>query len=100
MITLTFAGLLAGPILCPAFISGIFGMAGGMILLVILLALMPLTAAMTLHGVIQLTSNGWRAWIWRASIGWRVVGYYAVGALLAAIAVAAIAFVPNKPAVL
>ena len=65
-----------------SFLSGIFGMAGGMILMGLLLALMPLPAAMVLHGVTQLTSNGWRAWLWRAHIDWRIVGRFAVGSLL------------------
>src|SRR5882757_880675 len=34
-----------------AFLSGLFGMAGGMILIGVLLALMPLPTAMVLHGI-------------------------------------------------
>ena len=62
MITLTMAAALGASILSTAFISGIFGMAGGMILMGILLAMMPVAAAMVLHGVTQMASNGWRAW--------------------------------------
>ena len=51
-----------------AFLSGIFGMAGGLILMGVLLALMPVPAAMMLHGVTQLASNGWRAFLWRDHI--------------------------------
>ena len=47
--------------LVTSFISGILGMAGGMILMGVLLALLPLPAAMLLHGISQLTANGWRA---------------------------------------
>ena len=66
-----------------SFLSGIFGMAGGMILIGVLLALLPLPEAMVLHGVTQMASNGWRG---RCGGGMRTgarSGAYAVGALLA-----------------
>jgi uncharacterized protein len=62
-----------------SFLSGILGMAGGMVLMGILLALMPVTQAMVLHGITQLASNGWRAVLWRAAIDWRVFRGYALG---------------------
>jgi len=65
-----------------SFISGILGMAGGMILMGVFLALMPVPAAMMLHGVAQLASNGWRAWLWRREIEWRVFRGNMVGSLL------------------
>jgi len=66
-----------------SFISGILGMAGGMILMGVLLALMPVPAAMMLHGVAQLAANGWRAWLWRAQIDWRVFRGNFYGSLVA-----------------
>jgi len=66
-----------------SFISGILGMAGGMILMGVLLALMPVPAAMMLHGVAQLAANGWRAWLWRSQIDWRVFRGNLYGSLLA-----------------
>ena len=52
MISLPLAAALSTAILSTSFLSGIFGMAGGFILLGILLALMPLPAAMVVsHGV-------------------------------------------------
>src|SRR5207245_8378149 len=48
-----------------AFLSGLFGMAGGMILIGVLLMLMPLPTAMVLHAITQMASNGWRAFLWR-----------------------------------
>lgn len=47
-----------------AFLSGIFGMAGGLILVGILLSLLPLPAAMLLHGITQMASNAWRGALW------------------------------------
>lgn len=97
MISFSVAAALAVSILSTSFISGIFGMAGGMILMVILLATMQLAAAMVLHGVTQMASNGWRAWVWRGYIKWRVVAYYAAGAMVAAAGLAAMSFEPSKP---
>jgi uncharacterized protein len=97
MIGLPLAATLAASILSTSFISGIFGMAGGMILLGILLAIMPLAAAMLLHGVTQMTSNGWRAWLWRGHIEWPTVALYALGAIIAAVMFAIWQIVPSKP---
>jgi len=83
MITLPFATVLAASVLTTSFISGVFGMAGGMILMAIFLALMPLPAAIALHGATQVAANAWRAWIWRAYIHWHIVWKYAVGAGMA-----------------
>src|SRR6186713_3718190 len=66
-----------------AFLSGLFGMAGGMILIGVLLMLMPLPTAMVLHAITQMASNGWRAFLWRAHIRWRPVANYMVGAAVA-----------------
>jgi uncharacterized membrane protein YfcA len=86
----------AAGVVVTSFLSGIFGMAGGMILMGLLLALMPLPAAMVLHAVTQVTSNGWRAWLWRTHIDWRIVGIFSVGSLLAALVFAAVAVIPAK----
>ena len=51
-----------------AFLSGVFGMAGGLILVGVLLALLPLPEAMALHAITQMASNGWRGLLW-----WRFV---------------------------
>jgi uncharacterized membrane protein YfcA len=100
MISLPFATTLAAAVLSTSFVSGIFGMAGGMILMGILLAIMPVAAAMVLHGLTQMTSNGWRAWLWRDHIQWRIAAWYAAGAIGAALAFAAVVLVPGKAAAL
>jgi len=56
-----------------AFLSSIFGMLGGLILMGILVSIMPVSQAMVLHGLIQLTSNGYRAWLNRKDINWSIV---------------------------
>lgn len=75
--------VLAIATLGTSFISGILGMAGGMILMGVLLALLPLSVAMLLHGIVQTAANGSRALLLRSRIAWRVFGGYAAGALLA-----------------
>ena len=96
MLSLPLAAGFAAAIVSTSFISGIFGMAGGMILMGILLAFMPLAPAMVLHGLVQMASNGWRAWQWRAHIDWRIVGHYAAGAAVATAAVVAMALAASK----
>jgi len=86
--------------LVTSFISGILGMAGGMILMGILLALMPVPAAMMLHGVAQLASNGWRAMLWRKEVDWRVFRGYALGALISMAAFIVMKLVVSKPVAL
>jgi len=81
MPSLVILSLLAVSALVTSFISGILGMAGGMILMGILLAMMPLPQAMMLHGLTQLSANGWRAWLWRHEVDWRVFRGYVYGAL-------------------
>jgi len=91
---------LAAGVLATSFVSGIFGMAGGMLLMGILLAIMPLAAAMALHGVTQMASNGWRAWLWRTHIRWPIVLRFAAGSLVAAALLAVVAARPSKPVAL
>ena len=93
---LTFAAI-AITVLATSFISGILGMAGGMILMAVLLALLPLPAAMMLHGITQLASNGWRAWLWRSHIEMAIFRGYALGSFAALVLFALIQFVVSKP---
>ena len=92
--------ILAVSALVTSFISGILGMAGGMILMGILLALLPLPAAMMLHGITQLASNGWRAFLWRGYVDWRVFRGYLYGSLAMLALFAAFQFVVSKPVAL
>jgi uncharacterized membrane protein YfcA len=89
--------VLAGSIVATAFLSGIFGMAGGMILIGILLAILPVPAAMALHAVTQLASNGWRAFLWRRHIVWPPVAVYAAGGVAALAAWSLTQYVPSAP---
>jgi uncharacterized membrane protein YfcA len=92
--------LIAVTSVVTSFISGILGMAGGMILMGVLLALLPLPSAMLLHGISQLTANGWRAVLLRDKIDWRVVRGYSGGAALSLGVFALLQFVASKPVAL
>jgi uncharacterized membrane protein YfcA len=92
--------LFAVSALVTSFISGILGMAGGMILMGILLAAVPLPVAMMLHGITQLASNGWRAFMWRNEVDWRVFRGYLYGALITTALFAVVKVVVSKPVAL
>ena len=80
-----------------AFLSGLFGMAGGLILIGVLLTILPLPSAMVLHAITQMASNGWRAFLWRRHIKWRPVAIYLIGCALALGAWSITRYVPDKP---
>jgi uncharacterized protein len=83
-------------ILISSFISGVFGMAGGMILLGVLLNYFDVPSAMILFSIIQFCANGWRALQWREYVLWPIFLAYGFGASVAFVAMYTIAFVPNK----
>lgn len=83
-----------------AFLSGLFGMAGGLILIGVLLTILPLPSAMVLHAITQMASNGWRAFLWRDYIRWRPVSIYLIGCAIALGAWSITRYVPDKPVAL
>ena len=83
-----------------SFISGIFGMAGGMLLIGFLLVLLPVPVAMVFHGVIQIAANGWRAWLWRHHVKWSVVLQFGAGAAASLVVFSFFDFVPPKSMIL
>ena len=95
MTALTAAGLTVLMIL-TAILSGVFGMAGGLILIGVLLVLMPLPQAMVLHAITQMASNGWRAVLWRQHIEWRIAAASVAGSLAAVALWSAWLWVPDK----
>ncbi len=84
--------------LASSFVSGVFGMAGGLLLMGVLAATLPAAQALALHGAIQLVSNGSRSVFLSRYIKWRVIGYYAAGALATAAAAVFIALSISKAA--
>jgi uncharacterized membrane protein YfcA len=88
--------LIAATIVFSSFLSGVFGMAGGMILLGVLLNYFDVATGMIFFSIIQLFANGWRVVQWRHYILWRIFGWYFVGAVIAFAGMWMIAFVPDK----
>ena len=83
-----------------AFLSGIFGMAGGLILMGVLLALMSLPEAMALHAVTQMASNGWRGLLWWQHVRWRAAANFLAGGAIAFAVWSVWRYIPSKPIVL
>ena len=88
--------LIGATILVSSFISGTFGMAGGMVLLGVLLVYFDVATGMVLFSIIQLAANGWRALHWRRYVRWPIFYHYVAGAIVAFAVMRLIAFVPNK----
>ena len=88
--------IVAVAVLGSSFVSGIFGMAGGMLLLGVLLVFMDVVPAMVLFGVIQMVSNGWRAMLWVRYVDWSIVWRFLVGSTLVFFLMRSIALLPSK----
>jgi uncharacterized membrane protein YfcA len=91
--------IIGATIICSSFISGIFGMAGGMILLGVLLNYFDVATGMIVFSIIQLFANGWRVVQWRQYVLWPIFGAYLLGALISFTFMWMIAFVPDKATV-
>ena len=64
-------------------LSGIVGMAGGMVLMFVLISVLPVSSAMILHAATQVTANGSRAWMLREHMLWRLLLPYLLGSAVA-----------------
>jgi uncharacterized protein len=95
----TSLALIAATILVSSFLSGVFGMAGGMVLLGVLLVYFDVTTGMVLFSIIQFASNGWRAVLWWRYVRWPIFFHYIAGASVAFAALRAVSYVPDKPTV-
>jgi uncharacterized membrane protein YfcA len=82
-------------VFCTSSLSGIFGMAGGLILLGVLLAILPVSTAIAVQGAIQIIANGSRAFFSRAFIDWVILGIICLGLITAGIALFIIRYTPN-----
>ncbi|MCC6470720.1 MAG: sulfite exporter TauE/SafE family protein [Alphaproteobacteria bacterium] len=83
-----------------SFISGIFGVAGGLILMGGLVYLLPVSQAMIVHGVAQFVSNGSRVYFWRQHLAIDIILKFALTSFLCLGAFAFLRFVPSKTLVL
>jgi uncharacterized membrane protein YfcA len=96
---LTSLALITVAVLVSSFLSGVFGMAGGMILLGVLLVYFDVSTAMVLFSIIQFAANGWRSLLWRRYVRWPIFFHYVAGACAAFVALRAIAYIPDKATV-
>jgi uncharacterized membrane protein YfcA len=94
--TLASLAILGLTIVTASFISGVFGMAGGMLLLGVLLVDFDVGTAMVLFSIFQIAANGWRSLHWRRFVKWPILFWYMGGAVIAFAVMRGIAFVPNK----
>jgi len=87
-------------VLLTSILSGVIGMAGGMILMAILVSVVSVAAAMMIHGAVQATANGSRAWFLRSHIQWRILPAYSLGAAITLSAFWTLTLVPNASVIL
>lgn len=87
-------------VLGTSILSGILGMAGGMILMVILVSTVSVAAAMMIHGAVQATANGSRAWFLRGHIQWHILPPYLLGASTILGLFTAVTLVPDSALIL
>jgi uncharacterized membrane protein YfcA len=87
---------IVGAAFITAAISGVFGMAGGLMLKGALALVLPVSATFVAHGLLQLVANGWRAILHRRHVDLRIVGFYALGALGAAAVAGLVAVEPTR----
>ena len=82
-------------VLVTSTLSGVFGMVGGMVLLWLLLLVLPVTAAIAVQGILQLSANLSRAYFARQWIDWKIIGNASIG-VVASIALLSVAdYKPN-----
>ena len=97
--TLAAIAVISVTIVFSSFLSGVFGMAGGMILLGVLLVYFDVATGMVVFSIIQLASNGWRSVLWRHFVRWRIFFEYVCGAVASFAVMILIAVIPDKAAV-
>ncbi len=85
-----------GLVAATSFLSGIFGMVGGMILIGALVLLLDMTTAMLLITAVLLATNVWRLAAWSRHAAWKVVGVVTLGGLIAFAALRYTGFMPTK----
>lgn len=83
-------------ILLTSTVSGALGMAGGVILMAVFLIFLPIPEALILHGITQMSANGFRAYINKEYINKKIIVPYVLSALVAYTIFHFIQFKPSK----
>ena len=88
--------IIGAAIVAGSFLSGVFGMAGGMVVIGVLLIYFDVATAMIFFSIIQLAANGWRAFQWWSYVRWDIIWLYCVGGAVAFAGLRLIEFIPDK----
>ena len=91
--------ILGATILATSFIAGVFGMAGGMILLGVLLIWFDVASGMVMFSALQLSANLSRVTLWWKFVLWPVFWQFVAGGCVAFGLMRLIAFIPDKATV-
>lgn len=83
-------------IIASSFLSGVFGMAGGMVLIGVLLVFFDVATTMILFSIIQIAANSWRAVQWWGYVRWDIFWRYCLGGAVAFAGLWMIEFIPDK----
>ena len=86
----------AAMVVATSFLSGIFGMAGGMMLMGGLLFMVGVADAMILHGITQFVATGWRGAMWHRHVDWRMVARFGLGLVVATLLFVWARFTPDQ----
>lgn len=92
--------LIIGTVFATSILSGVLGMAGGMILMAVLVSTLSVGAAMMLHGAVQAMANGSRSWFLRQHIQWRILPAYALGTAITLAVFIGLTLVPDADLIL
>lgn len=76
---------LLGASFAGSFITAAAGVGGGSLLIMIMASVMPPMALVPVHGLVQLGSNGARAWMTRQHLQNFTIGWFSLGTAIAAL---------------
>ena len=97
-ISMVFAIMLVGVSFFTSALTAAFGIGGGLALLAVMAAGLPVATLIPVHGVVQFGSNAGRAIVQRAHVNWQVVLWFCGGGLLgAAIGGLTVTNLPDAP---
>jgi uncharacterized protein len=92
--------LIIGTVVLTSVLSGVLGMAGGLVLMAVLVTVQPVATAMVVHGIVQAAANGSRALFLLRHVHWPLLVPYVAGALVALGLFSVLAVVPEEAVVL
>jgi len=88
--------LILASALITAGISGVFGMAGGLIFMGVIATFMGVAEAMVVHGAVQSVSNSTRAYLLKGHVRWDIFLRVVAGSLPALAVLILLNFIPTK----